>query len=659
MKIMQILGYALMAGLLSGPVQAQSRILCLGDSITQGHTPQNSYRRALWHRLASAGASIDFIGSLNSNLGGSPPNPDFDLDHEGHWGWRADEVLAGLPAWLVNYTPDVVLLHLGSNDAFQNDGGANFVAQTSADLRAIIRALQNDNPQVIVLLARLIPTLDSARNVRISALNGQIDTIASTTTTSTSRVVVVDQSSGFNASTDTTDGIHPNNSGESKMANKWFDAMNALGLLPTSPSVTAFANGSFEAGYTRWAAFGNQGIGTSGSPYVSTDGAKLVVFNWGETPPNGVLSQTFATTVGQTYALTFSAGVIAYNRSEQRLDIAVLGNGTLLARTVTLTGTPDGVSRWSGQGFSFTANTPTTTLRFQDSSSTSQAIDLLLDNVRLEMATPPPIGGSEATNLSFESGYAGWNVTGNQGVVASGSPYAASDGSKLVVFNWGQTLPNGTLAQSFTTVAGRTYRLVFSAGIIAYNRDEQRLQISVQGNGTLLAHTLSFFGDATGVTRLSPHRFSFTADSANTTLTFRDVSPATHNLDLLLDGIRIEVESASVPPPLASNLSFESGYAGWTVTGNQGVGSSGASYTASEGTRLVVFNWGQTLPNGTLSQTFATVPGKGYSLALDVGVVAFNQNEQKLEVKVQGNGLLLNQMISLFGLANGATKYFS
>ena len=42
---------------------------------------------------------MDFVGSLKENYGGMPRHTDFDMDHEGHWGWRADQVLARIDKW--------------------------------------------------------------------------------------------------------------------------------------------------------------------------------------------------------------------------------------------------------------------------------------------------------------------------------------------------------------------------------------------------------------------------------------------------------------------------------------------------------------------------------------------------------------------------------
>ncbi|MBD3346802.1 MAG: hypothetical protein GF401_17230, partial [Chitinivibrionales bacterium] len=59
------------------------KIMPLGNSITSGDTYYNSYRRPLWHMLDSAGYEVDFVGTLTENFRGPPPNPDFDMDHEG------------------------------------------------------------------------------------------------------------------------------------------------------------------------------------------------------------------------------------------------------------------------------------------------------------------------------------------------------------------------------------------------------------------------------------------------------------------------------------------------------------------------------------------------------------------------------------------------
>lgn len=210
------------------------RIMPLGNSITQGSTGHDSYRRTLWYMLRDHNYKyVDFVGSLTTNYSGPPSNPDFDLDHEGHWGWRADEVINGrsgrdkLSTWLQGYTPDIVLMHLGTNDVWQGQT----ITSTVDELKQIIDTVRDDNPYVTVLIAQLIPIADATLNSRINALNDEIPGIAAEKDRPDSRVLVVDQNSGFNAFTDTYDGVHPNFNGEQKMAQKWFDALQLLPIL--------------------------------------------------------------------------------------------------------------------------------------------------------------------------------------------------------------------------------------------------------------------------------------------------------------------------------------------------------------------------------------------------------------------------------------------
>ena len=323
------------------------------------------------------------------------------------------------------------------------------------------------------------------------------------------------------------------------------------------------------------------------------------------------------------------------------IDNAGLGNGT----------TP--FSRSYAQGTMVTLSAPTTAggnifQKWQTNGidcATTPTLSLSLQaNLTVTAVYAAPNG---LINGSFESGYTGWTTTGNQGISSSTS---AADGQNFVAFNWGQTSPNGTLAQSFPTVSGQAYTLTFDLGVRAYNWNEQRLQVTVQGATVRWSQTLSLFGIGSGATRWVPQSYSFTADSTTTTLLFKDVSSLTDNLDLLLDNARVNAQA----PNGLINGSFESGYTGWTTTGNQGISS---STSAADGQNFVAFNWGQTSPNGTLAQSFPTVSGQAYTLTFDLGVRAYNWNEQRLQVTVQGATVRWSQTLSLFGIGSGATRW--
>ena len=214
-------------------------ILPLGDSITEGDTTYNSYRRPLWQLLQGDGYSVDFIGSEVNNAGGPAPNPDFDTDHEAHAGWRADQIVdRGLATWLESYTPDIVLLHIGHNDLTRTNRNDVVVQGTLDDVQEIVDVLRADNPNVTVLLAQLIPSCQSILDVNIVTYNDRLPAFVAGVTTAASPIILVDQVSGFDAQADTHDCVHPNMDGEQKVAQTWFDALVPL-LGNSTPVPTA------------------------------------------------------------------------------------------------------------------------------------------------------------------------------------------------------------------------------------------------------------------------------------------------------------------------------------------------------------------------------------------------------------------------------------
>jgi acyl-CoA thioesterase I len=222
-------------------------ILCLGNSITNGTSTFNSYRRDLWQMLHKDNYNFDFIGSWSKHhAGGEMPDPDFDLDHEGHSGWTAadiflaptwDNTRGNINLWLKEYTPDIVLVELGTNDVFQCRKTPD-VLKNFSDL---IQLLRKKNKKVKIFFAQIPPLgpqwaqkklcgNDTTYDRSIKDLNKAIAVFVNSNSTISSPLFVVDQYSGITAS-DQYDDIHPNLSGEKIMAQRWFDAIRKNGGL--------------------------------------------------------------------------------------------------------------------------------------------------------------------------------------------------------------------------------------------------------------------------------------------------------------------------------------------------------------------------------------------------------------------------------------------
>jgi lysophospholipase L1-like esterase len=215
---------------------APVRIMPLGDSITAG---PGCWRALLWDRLQRTGyTDIDFVGT---QPGGGCSVP-FDGDHEGHGGFSATGIADQnqLPPWLAATNPDIVLMHLGTNDMW---GGFIPTENKLAAFTKLVGQMRANNPDVKIIVAQIIPMSQSACATcpaDVVALNNRIPGWAAGLTTAQSPIVVADQWTGFNTATDTTDGVHPNDAGFQKMSDRFYPVVAQVlnGVIPPPPSAS-------------------------------------------------------------------------------------------------------------------------------------------------------------------------------------------------------------------------------------------------------------------------------------------------------------------------------------------------------------------------------------------------------------------------------------
>jgi lysophospholipase L1-like esterase len=218
------------------------RILTLGDSITQGRgprsnsgnawTPTFSYRYPLWKMLIDAGVSFEMVGSLKGGFEGDPDWADykghaFGRAHEGHWGWKATDVAAKLPEWSSGYTADIATIILGSNDATGETSEQKLasVPRVSQAMGDIIQILRQKNPKVIILLGQCYQEWEP-----FPAMRQAMIALAKEKSSLASPIIIVDHSTGWVSNpktegTHTVDWVHPNRSGDEKIARNFFAAM--------------------------------------------------------------------------------------------------------------------------------------------------------------------------------------------------------------------------------------------------------------------------------------------------------------------------------------------------------------------------------------------------------------------------------------------------
>jgi lysophospholipase L1-like esterase len=214
------------------------RVMPLGDSVTWGKNSSNQppsgervgYRLPLKTALTNAGYEIDFVGQLNDGAAAGLA----DEQHEGHGGCRADELLSGIGSggcsqgqgvpgttlsdWLALDKPDVVLLHIGTNDL---SSAGSFNPNDINDVNNILNVIdtwEGANWPVTVVAAKIITNRELA-TPETDSFNAALQTMILSRTGD--KLEWVDQQANVSVPDDYADLLHPNAGGFQKMSDVW------------------------------------------------------------------------------------------------------------------------------------------------------------------------------------------------------------------------------------------------------------------------------------------------------------------------------------------------------------------------------------------------------------------------------------------------------
>ena len=128
--------------------------------------------------------------------------------------------------------PDLILLHIGTNDASQG----RTAAQMQSLLQSLLATIKNNRPNAQVIVASLIPRTDNAsREATQMSYNNSIPSIVAA---QGANFHFLDMHAVLNAG-DLADGLHPNQGGYDKMANAWAGALHAVAAAEPLSVATA------------------------------------------------------------------------------------------------------------------------------------------------------------------------------------------------------------------------------------------------------------------------------------------------------------------------------------------------------------------------------------------------------------------------------------
>lgn len=226
------------------PAAEPVRVVCIGDSITQGRgntaasgkkvIPTDGWRWAFWKKTVDEGVPVQFVGSLSEGFQSTPAYPRykgevFQNRHEARWGWTTEgtrNVLAkSAPAW----NADIALIYLGTNKEkpapLQNLTDPHGVRRTARAMRNLVKDLRKRNPAIGLVLR--LPQGDGPRE---KGLSRAFRSIAHDFDRPGARAAVVPAPADWHwdptkPSADTVDGCHPSKCGDEKIARGFFEAV--------------------------------------------------------------------------------------------------------------------------------------------------------------------------------------------------------------------------------------------------------------------------------------------------------------------------------------------------------------------------------------------------------------------------------------------------
>lgn len=214
------------------------RIMPLGDSITKGAHPVDptpgAYRIQLWKNFSVDRLKVNFVGSDANG-----PNSLRDKDHEGHGGWRINQITGLVDSSLLNtYRPNIVLLMIGTNDM-----GRSSLNEMYADLSHLIDRISQESPHTRILVSSVAPRNPSQSLAnKTKEFNALAPDLVEDKVAQGKKVGFVNAGGSLNPEKDlVSDGFHPNAGGYNKIGDAWYNTLIKRDSLIGVENVTGTA----------------------------------------------------------------------------------------------------------------------------------------------------------------------------------------------------------------------------------------------------------------------------------------------------------------------------------------------------------------------------------------------------------------------------------
>ncbi|RYN61964.1 hypothetical protein AA0114_g346 [Alternaria tenuissima] len=200
------------------------RILPLGDATTWGWQPNqengtDGYRARLLRELVRARYhSVDFVGTQHSGFMDNN-------DNEGHEGHTISQ-LQGVMRDGLQMRPNLVLLHVGTNDLARPESMAERWSDAPNRLASLLDEVLDVCPDAVVLVAKIIQAENMQTRANIEAFNDAVPVVVRKKLEQGFKLAVVDHS--IIGPSELVDGLHPSYAGYFHMGEIWLEAIKTI-----------------------------------------------------------------------------------------------------------------------------------------------------------------------------------------------------------------------------------------------------------------------------------------------------------------------------------------------------------------------------------------------------------------------------------------------